>query len=134
MQSLCLMSVLALTAGCVGNDGAIEYQVEGGLSGRGDGSPAVRIEPDGTITRTPREGDPEVRVLSSSTMATLRARIAALEVRTLSDSYAKCCDFFEHVLTVELDRRMRTLTVSDNSGAPRELEDLIDLLHDLAVQ
>ncbi len=134
LQSLCLMSVFALAAGCVGSDRAIEYQVEGGFSGRGDGSPALRIDPDGTITRTPRDGEPEVSVLSSSTMATLRARIDALEVRRLSDNYTQCCDFFDHVLTVEIGHRMRTLKVSDGAGAPRQLEDLVELLHDIAVQ
>jgi hypothetical protein len=131
-KSLLLTSVLTLAAGCVSQvDGPIDYQVTGGLGGTGDGTAALHIELDGTMTRTPAGHGPRITKLDRATLGDLRRALADADLPAQSD-YTECCDRYTHGISVELGGELHTVAVSDGVAVPRELQHAIDLLHALA--
>lgn len=132
-QRLFLTSVIAMAAGCVSQqvDGPIDYQVTGGLDGHGDGTAALHIELNGTMTRTPAGGIPQVTKLDRATLGNLRQAIAEADLSAQGD-YTECCDRYEHVVSVELGGELRTVAVTEGVAVPSRLQHAIDLLHALA--
>jgi len=136
LQSLLTVGVLTMAAGCVGApiDGAIDYEVTGGLGGGGDGTAALHIEPDGTVTRTRPGRPPEVGTLSVTALRNLRDKIAAANIGSLDDSYVECCDRYEHVVSVERAGLVHTVAVTEGVAIPRGLQRAIDALQALATE
>lgn len=136
LQSLWLVGVLTMSAGCVGKpiDGVIDYEVTGGLDGGGDGTATLHIEPDGTMTRT-RPGHPaEVTTLSVTALRNLRGKIADANFGSLDDNYVACCDRYAHVVSVELAGAVHTVAATEGVAIPRGLQRTIDALQALATK
>jgi hypothetical protein len=134
LQSWLLTGVLTMAAGCVAQvDGPIDYQVTGGLGGTGDGTAALHIELDGTMTRTPLGGRPTIRLLDRATMGRLRRTIADANLPALGD-YTDCCDRYDHVVSVELDGAVHTVAATEGVAIPSGLQHTIDALQALAAE
>jgi|GEM_PF-5568349 len=134
-KSLLLTSVLTLATGCIGQqvDGPIDYKVTGGLDGSGDGTAAVHIELDGTMTRTPAGHGPRITKLDRATLGDLRRAIDAANLPDHSE-YVECCDRYTHSVSVELGGDLHTVAVSDGVAVPPTVQHVIDLLHALAAE
>jgi len=100
----------------------------------GDGTAALHIEPDGTVTRTRRGHPPEVGTLSVTALRNLRDKIAAANLESLAGSYVKCCDRYERVVSVERAGLVHTVAVTEGVAIPRGLQRAIDALQALATE
>ena len=134
-QRLFLASALTMAAGCIGQqvDGPIDYQVTGGFTGQGDGTSALHIELDGTMTRTPAGHAPRITKLDRATLGELRRAIDQANLPDHSE-YVECCDRYTHGVSVEIGGERHTVAVSDGVAAPRPVQHVIDLLHALAAE
>ncbi len=134
-QSLLLTSVLTLAAGCIGQqvDGPIDYRVTGGFTGHGDGTAALHIELDGTMTRTPAGDGPRITKLDRATLGDLRRAIDEANLPEHSE-YVDCCDRFTYGVSVEIGGELHTVAVSDGTAVPRPIRRVMDLLDALAAE
>jgi hypothetical protein len=126
-----LLAILITCAACGSPtiDGPIEYQVGGGISGTGDGTGLV-VELDGSATRIRREGNVAL-VLDPVTLGRLHEAI--YDAQPLAGAFGPCCDFFSDEISVRIDGRVQSVSVTqDESDPPAELRVLIELLRELA--
>jgi hypothetical protein len=124
--------LLALVAGCTGHasQGAINFEVTGGFTGTGDGTPALRIEPDGTATRT-SAGRTQTTRLDLATLHDLQAKIDAAQFPMLEPAYMGCADCYVYEVSVQLDGTMHRVAVDTDAHPPAALQAVIDALKDI---
>lgn len=116
-------------------DGPIDFEVSGGFTGGGDGTPALHIEPDGTATRDPGTAARKTAVLDRATMADLRAKIDDAELPILAPMYScGCADDFVYSVTAQLDGSSHTVTADKSAEIPAELQTVIDTLKDITAR
>jgi hypothetical protein len=125
--------LLAAAAGCTSHShGPIDFQVTGGLTGNGDGTPSLRIEADGTATRpAPSGGGTQTARLDLATLDDLEARIDAAEFATLAPSYTACNDCYIYVVSVQLDGATYTVQADTMAELPDPLDAVIAALKDI---
>lgn len=113
-------------------DGPIEFNVTGGFTGAGDGTPALNIEPDGTVTRTPGGEPSHTLTLDGATMAALRARIVDAEFATLAPSYTGWADDYTYNIAVGIDGSLHAVRADMHAEIPAGLKSVIDMLLEIA--
>jgi hypothetical protein len=127
--------LLGAAAGCSGHSqGPIDFQVTGGFTGHGDGTPSLRIEPDGTVTRQPTGGPTETGTLDPTTLDDLEAKVDAAQFATLAPAYTACADCYVNVVSVQLDGTSFTVQADTVAKIPMPLTTVIATLKDIALQ
>jgi len=127
---------LALGAGCSSQPGAlVDYQVSGGLTGRGDGT-SLTLDTSGIGARTTvHDGSVPVQ-LDPTQLADLNAKIRAAQFATLQPSYGchGCVDQFVYEIAVQSDGRRYEVSVDqdDTITYPEGLHALLVTLKQLA--
>src|SRR5262245_4561964 len=112
-----LLSFLIAIGACTSNkpsgavDGPINYRSSGGFSGRGDGSPALRIDVSGAVTRQKPGSPTESAVLDTATLADLHDKILDAEFPALAPIYdcPPCGDDYIFEVSVQLDGTLYTV-------------------------
>lgn len=133
VASLAIAATVA-TVGCNSHsvDGTIDYQVEGGVGGNGDGT-AMSIAPDGTATRAWKGGARETFMLDADTLDEIHDKLLNVSFETLEPSYETCCDQFVTRLSVRIDGAPYTVRVTEGAGdVPPALMEAIDALEAVA--
>jgi hypothetical protein len=124
--------LLGSAAACTDSrDGPIDFQVTGGFTGHGDGTPALHIELDGTATRAFPDGGHDTAVLDPGTVADLRQKIRQADFDSLEPAYGGCCDDFVYSVSVVLDSAPRTVNANKHADMPATLRTVIDTLDDI---
>jgi hypothetical protein len=121
--------LFAVTAGCTASHGpgTIDFQVTGGFAGNGDGTPRLRIEPDGTMTR-----GTQTTTLDRATLDDLEAKVDAAQFATLSPMYTACADCYVYVVSVQIDGTTYTVAADTLATVPAPLEAVIATLKDIS--
>jgi hypothetical protein len=136
LRSWLARGVFIMAGGCSTSslDGPIDYEVTGGIAGRGDGTPALHIELDGTMTRTAPDGTTETIALDPATLDGLRDKIERADLASLASYYQCCADDYVHRVSAAVDGTTRTVMADRSADVPGRLEAAIDALHDLATR
>lgn len=136
LRSWLALGVFLMAGGCSASslDGPIDYEVTGGIAGRGDGTPALHIELDGTMTRTAPDGAAETITLDPATLDALRDKIERADLASLSGYYRCCADDYVHRVSATIDGTTRTVMADSTADVPERLQVAIDALHDLATR
>jgi len=132
MTRQCLLPLgllLGLAAGCTSSPtrGPIDFQVTGGFAGGGDGTPSLRIEPDGTATRAGQTFQ-----LDRMTLDDLDAKVEAAQFPTLAATYSGCADCYVYEVSVQLDGSSYTVAADTLAQVPPALQAVIDTLKDIS--
>lgn len=128
-----VLSFLIGAAGACGDggtiDGPIGYRSTGGFSGRGDGTPALHIDLDGTVTREKAVGGTESAMLDRATLDDLHRKILEADFAELEPTYdCQCEDDYVYVVTVQLDGTLYTVMADSLAPPPAPLLTVIDAL------
>jgi hypothetical protein len=114
-------------------DGAIDYRVSGGLSGQGDGTAALHVEMDGTVTRTRPGGGSETATLTPAARDALYQKVTDADFASLAATYdCACADDVVQVVTAHVGGVAHTVEAHMLGDVPGELRSVIDALHAIA--
>lgn len=132
---LCLAG-LALVAGCSSQTGVlVDYQVTGGLTGRGDGT-SLTVDTSGVGTRTSAHDGPIALQLDPAALADLNAKIRDAQFATLQPSYGcnGCNDQFVYKIAAQSNGQRYEVSVDQNDSLtyPEGLHALVTTLKQLA--
>jgi hypothetical protein len=110
----------------------IDYQVTGGLSGRGDGT-SLHIQPGGAVTRQTLKRGLEHGQIDHITVDDLVNKVRSAQLPALCAMYQciGCADDFVDEVSVHLDGITLTARASQLGDPPDGLQHLIDALRDL---
>jgi hypothetical protein len=130
------IGVLTMVGGCATTtlDGPIDYEVTGGFTGRGDGTPTIHIEQDGTMTRTTPDGPSKTETLDPATFRMLRDKIERAEFSNLAERYSCCADDYTVKVSVVIDGTVHTVEADRMAETPPALKVALDALDDIATR
>jgi hypothetical protein len=137
LRSLLAAAACTIAAGCSTSttpiDGPIDYEVIGGFTGQGDGTPALHIELDGSLLRTPPGQAGVPSKLDAATLQSLLDKLERAELPSPPAVYKCCDDDFVRVVTVGVDGELHGARADRGADVPQALEDALDALHAIAI-
>src|ERR1041384_3161495 len=120
---LCLGVMLGAASGCTHSGvETVDFRVNGGLAGNGDGTPSLHIEPDGAMTRTSTGGVTQTATLAPGALADLHGKIEAAEFPQLAPTYTACADCYVNVVTVQLGGATYSVRADTDAQVPAQLD------------
>jgi hypothetical protein len=132
---LCLGVMLGAASGCTHSSvEAVDFRVNGGLAGNGDGTPSLHIDPDGVMTRTSTGGVTQTATLDPGALADLHSKIEAAEFPQLAPTYTACADCYINVVTVQLGGATYNVQADTDAQVPTQLDAVITTLKAITSQ
>lgn len=109
----------------------IEFERTGGFAG---GTESVRIEEDGTATRTARDGTRTTTTLTTDNVDELHQKLDAADFESLKPSYGDgpIADGYVYTISVRRDGDSHTVQVTEGADYPQQLTPVIIALNKIS--